>query len=125
MEESHFTKQFEAFKIIGLKIDGIRKLSAVEMEFAEKGLIEIRGKNQQGKTSVIDSLEILLKGGRHIETDMISHDKKRAEIIGVIGDYEIRRVITEKTNRKPFSTSSLMPLLSILDHSLIRLLVRS
>ncbi len=87
------------FKIIGLKIDGIRKLSAVELEFADKGLIQIRGKNKQGKTSIIDSLEILLKGARHIETDMIQHDKERAEIVGYIDEYEIKRVITEKSNR--------------------------
>lgn len=86
-------------KIIGLKIDGIRKLSAVEMEFADKGLIQIRGKNRQGKTSVLDSLEILLKGNKYIETDMIAHDKDRAEIIGYIDEYEIKRIITEKTNR--------------------------
>ncbi len=87
------------FKIIGLKIDGIRKLSAVEMEFADKGLIQIRGKNRQGKTSVIDSLEILLKGAKTIEKDMIAHGRGRAEIIGYIDQYEIKRVITEKTNR--------------------------
>lgn len=86
-------------KIIGLRIDGIRKLSAVEMEFAKKGLIEIRGKNRQGKTSIIDSLEILLKGNKYIEKDMIQHGKDRAEIIGYIDEYEIKRVITEKTNR--------------------------
>ncbi len=86
-------------KIIGLSIDGIRKLTAIEMEFADKGLIQIRGKNRQGKTSIIDSLEILLRGNKYIETDMITHGKDRAEIVGRIGEYEIKRIITEKTNR--------------------------
>ena len=86
-------------KIIGLRIDGIRKLSAIDMEFTDKGLIQIRGKNRQGKTSIIDSLEILLRGNKYIETDMIAHGKDRAEIVGIIGDYEIKRVITEKSNR--------------------------
>jgi len=87
------------FKIIGLKVDGIRKLSAVEMKFAESGLIQIRGKNGQGKTSIIDSLEILLSGAKHIEPDMINHEKEKAEIIARLGEYEIKRVITNKSNR--------------------------
>lgn len=89
----------DKLKIIGLKVDGLRKLTAIEMEFAEKGLIQIRGKNGQGKTSILDSFEILLKGAKHIEDDMITHDRKKAEIIGIIGDYEIKRVITAKSNR--------------------------
>lgn len=89
----------ETLKIIGLKVDGLRKLTAVEMEFADKGLIQFRGKNKQGKTTILDSFEILLKGAKHIEDDMITHDRKKAEIIGTIGNYEIKRVITAKSTR--------------------------
>ena len=86
-------------KILGLRVDGLRKLTAVEMEFADKGLIQFRGKNKQGKTTILDSFEILLKGAKHIEDDMITHDRKKAEIIGTIGNYEIKRVITSKSTR--------------------------
>jgi recombinational DNA repair ATPase RecF len=89
----------EKLKIIGIKVDNLRKLSAVEMEFAEKGLIQFRGKNGQGKTSILDSFEILLRGNKCVEKDMIQHGKGKAEIIGTIGEYEIKRVITEKSNR--------------------------
>ena len=86
-------------KILGLRVDGLRKLTAVEMEFADKGLIQFRGKNKQGKTTILDSFEILLKGAKYIEDDMITHDRKKAEIIGTIGNYEIKRVITSKSTR--------------------------
>lgn len=89
----------ERLKVIGLKVDGLRKLTAIEMEFTDKGLIQFRGKNKQGKTSILDSFEILLKGTKYITRDMITHEKQRAEIIGYIGDYEIKRVITQKSNR--------------------------
>ncbi len=59
----------------------------------------MRGKNGQGKTTILDSFEILLKGAKHIEDDMITHDRKKAEIIGTIGNYEIKRVITSKSTR--------------------------
>ena len=86
-------------KIIGIKIDGLRKLTAVEIEFADKGLIQFRGKNKQGKTTILDSFEILLRGNKCVENDMITHGKMKAEIIGTVGDYEIKRVITAKSNR--------------------------
>lgn len=89
----------ERLKIIGIQVDGLRKLTAVEMEFAEKGLIQFRGKNEQGKTTILDAFAILLKGNKCVETDMIQHGSKRAEIIGKIGEYVIKRVITEKSNR--------------------------
>jgi DNA repair exonuclease SbcCD ATPase subunit len=87
-------------KVIGLSISGIRKLKAVEMKFEEKGgLIQIKGKNRQGKTSVLDALEILLRGTSYLEKDMITHGEDRAEIIAEIGEYRVKRVITGKSNR--------------------------
>lgn len=93
-------------KIIGLKIDGIRKLSAIEMQFKDKGLIQIKGRNEQGKTSVLDSLAILLKGTKHLEKDMIQHGKEKAEIVATLGDYTIKRVITKKSNRLEILTKN-------------------
>jgi len=86
-------------KILGLRVDGLRKLTAVEMEFTDKGLIQFRGRNRQGKTTILDTFEILLRGTKYIEDDMITHGRKKAEIIGYIDDYEIKRVITQKSNR--------------------------
>lgn len=92
------------FKIIALQIDGIRKLTAIEMKFKDKGLIRICGKNKQGKTSVLDSLEILLKGTKYLEKDMLQHGKDRSEVVATIGDYIVKRVITAKSNRLEIKT---------------------
>lgn len=86
-------------KIIALSIDGVRKINALEMEFTDNGLIEIRGKNGQGKTSILDAFEVLIKGNKFFEKDMINHDKDKARIVGYIDDYKISRVITEKSSR--------------------------
>ena len=51
-------------KIIGLKVDGIRKLTAVEMQLKDKGLIPIKGKNKQGKSTLIDTVEWLIEGNK-------------------------------------------------------------
>lgn len=83
-------------KFLGLKVDGIRLLSAVEMEFdAKGGLTQIKGKNKQGKTSVLDSFELMFKGMRKRREDMITHGKEKAEIVVSLDEgYQIKRTLT-------------------------------
>lgn len=97
-------EQKENLKIIGLKIDGIRKLNAIEMAVGEKGLVQIKGKNKQGKTSVLDAIEILISGNKHITEDMLTHGKDRAEIIGDLGKFTVKRVLTKNTSRLEITT---------------------
>lgn len=105
------------FKIIGLSISGVRKITALEMSLSKNGLIPIIGGNQQGKTTVLDVLEMLLRGGKAIPADMIQHGLKKSTISGVIeGDndrYVIERVIKHKgkaslkiTDKKGYVISS-------------------
>lgn len=89
----------QAFKIIGLKVSGIRKLSAIEMDFEENGLIPIVGRNKEGKTSILDSIEVLFKGIKSASNGMITHGKSKAQLEADIGTFKIKRVITDKSNR--------------------------
>lgn len=84
-------------KIIGLKVDGIRKLTAVEMEFTDKGLIQIKGKNKQGKTSLIDTIQWIIEGNKKLNADIIQHGKEKAKAELQVGDYVIKRVTTRKS----------------------------
>lgn len=91
------------FKLIAFQVDGIRKLKAVEMQFDKtQGLIPIVGKNRAGKTTIIDSIEILIRGNKYLEKDIISHGKDKAKIVGTISNgertYEITRSITRKSS---------------------------
>ena len=83
-------------KIIGLKIDGARKLTAFEMQnLKERGLIKIVGGNRQGKSTVFDCLRLLMKKGESIPKDFIQHGKDKAEIVGKIGEYTITETIED------------------------------
>lgn len=91
------------FKLLAFSVSGIRKLTAIEMKFdKEKGLIPIVGKNRAGKTTLIDSIEILIKGNKYLEKDIIQHGKDKAKIVGTISNgertYEITRSITRKSS---------------------------
>lgn len=99
-----YIEQTNGMKIIGLKVDGIRKLSAIEMKFNDSGLIPIVGKNKQGKTSILDSIEMLFTGKRTVPKDVITHGKTRGEINVIVGEnglknFTFKRVVTEKESR--------------------------
>lgn len=87
-------------KVIGLQIENLRKINAVDMQFTDKGLIQIRGKNEQGKSTILDSIEILLRGKKFTPKDVITHGEKKARIISQIGDYKIERHIDQKGEHK-------------------------
>jgi Recombinational DNA repair ATPase (RecF pathway) len=86
-------------KIIGLKADGFRKLTAIEMKFNPDGTTVILGDNAQGKSSILDSIEYLFRGKTTVNDDIIQHsqDKMSAEID--LGEYIVKRVKTKKTDR--------------------------
>jgi predicted nucleic acid-binding Zn-ribbon protein len=80
-------------KIIGLKVDGVRKLTAVEMQFKNNGLVPIKGKNKNGKTSIIDSIELAIRGNKVANPKLIQNGKEKAEIELILSDYRIKRII--------------------------------
>jgi hypothetical protein len=88
-------------KILGLSIEGVRLIKAIELKFKEKGLIQIRGKNRQGKTSILDSVEMLFKGTKSVPKNVTTKGEDSSRIIGEFDGYRIERKIKgEKTTIK-------------------------
>jgi len=83
-------------KIIGLKVDGFRKLKAVEVNFAQDGITTIIGDNEQGKTTVLDTIEYLIKGKTMLNEDIIQHGKKELTAELSLGKYSIKRKSDKK-----------------------------
>ena len=58
----------EKLKIVGLKMENIKRIEAVELQFDEKNnLIEITGANGEGKSSLLDGLKFLFSGAKGID----------------------------------------------------------
>ena len=55
----------ESIKINKLEIENVKRIKAVKIEPTKEGLTIIGGKNNQGKTSVIDSIAWALGGERY------------------------------------------------------------
>lgn len=99
-----------ATKIIGLQIENLRKIRTAEMQFSESGLIQFKGENGQGKTTVLDALMILFQGDKAKVDDMVTHGEKKAKITVDLGAYTAEKVfdndksklsITEKATNQP------------------------
>lgn len=87
-------------KLLGLCIKNLRKIKFAELDLDNKGnLVQIRGRNRAGKSTVMLAAEILLGGASFIPGDVISHGEDEAKIIGKIGDYTIKRVIKQNGNQ--------------------------
>jgi len=83
------------YKVIGLKVDGMRKLRAVEMKFTNKGLIKIIGQNRAGKTTILESLAVLIGGKKYLKDGAINPEAERITMLGSIGEFEIYREFYE------------------------------
>ena len=80
-------------KLLTLSITNVRRIKAAEFDFDGKSLVEIRGRNGAGKSTVIDSILFLLKGSREIPAGAVTAGEERGVIVGKLGEYTIRRVI--------------------------------
>ncbi len=82
-------------KIISLKAENIKRLKAVEITPDPDGnLVIISGKNNQGKTSVLDSIMFALAGTRTLPSRPIRDGEDKAEIVLDLGNIVVTRTFT-------------------------------
>jgi len=77
-------------KIISLKAENIKKLVAVEIK-PDGNMVQITGKNGQGKTSVLDSIWWALSGAANIQGNPIRQGENKARIRLDLGEIVVER----------------------------------
>lgn len=87
--------------IIGLRVSGLRKIEAVAIEGIDPtGVIKICGKNDQGKSTILDSVSMAFSGDGSLPDNAIKNGKDAAEVVVETQDL----IITKKKKRgKPAS----------------------
>ncbi len=85
-------------KIIKLESENIKRLHAVEIK-PDGSLVIIGGKNAQGKTSVLDSIEYALSGGSSIPTKPIHKGEKKARVVVEMDNLIVTRTFTESGSK--------------------------
>ena len=82
-------------KIVKLEAENVKRLKAVEITPAGN-VVEITGKNGQGKTSVLDSIYWALAGTKNIQAQPIRKGEEKATIKLSLGELIVTRRFTAK-----------------------------
>jgi len=85
-------------KIIQLNAENVKRLRAVEIKPGDNGLVIVAGRNGQGKTSVLDSIEYALAGKRSLPEKPVRSGEDKATITVALDGHPpltVRRTITE------------------------------
>lgn len=85
-------------RIIRLEAENIKRLSAVEIE-PNGNLIVVSGKNKQGKTSVLDTIEMAFGGKKSVPAQPIRRGSKKARILIETNDFVVSRHFTKSGSR--------------------------
>lgn len=86
-------------KILKLESENIKRLTAVEIT-PSGNLVEITGRNGNGKTSVLDSIFWALSNAKHIQDEPIRRGAKSAVVRLHLGDGDdVRLLVTRKFSR--------------------------
>lgn len=82
-------------KIVSLQAENVKRLRAVEIRPDPAGnMVIIGGQNEQGKTSVLDSIEMALRGGDSLPPKPIREGATRARIVAELDDLSVKRTFT-------------------------------
>lgn len=82
----------ECLPMTSLEVANILRLRAFRVSMDPQGVVIIEGSNEQGKSSAIKSLAILLAGMSKTPQEPIHGDAKTGEIIGKFGHITVRKV---------------------------------
>lgn len=82
-------------KIIEFRAENVKKLSLVHFKpELTKPLVIIAGKNGQGKSSLLDAVEMAIGGESHIPSKPLRRGQDKGSIDLDLGEYRVRRTFT-------------------------------
>lgn len=93
----------KGLKIISLQAENLKRLVAVRID-PRGNLVEIRGRNAQGKSSVLDAIWWALAGAGNIQADPIRKGQERAVIRLDLGEIVVTRTFEAREDGPPRTT---------------------
>lgn len=92
-------------RIIELAAENVKRLKAVHITPGTAALVPISGRNAQGKTSVLDAIEMALAGARSIPARPIRDGEKNAQVVVNLGEFIVRRRFTPSGSTLEITTN--------------------
>jgi DNA repair ATPase RecN len=91
-------------KLIGMKIENLRKINCAELDFNGENFVKIKGGTEGGKTTILDSIRYLFKS-RLIPAGAVTDGEKESFIEGTFNNCTIGRKIRPDGTTKSLSIS--------------------
>lgn len=85
-------------KIIRAEVQNFKRIELAQIEPTGE-VIEVTGRNGQGKSSILDAIEAALGGKEHDPKKPIRRGQEKARVVLDLGDLIVERVWTDKTDR--------------------------
>uniref|UniRef100_A0A6H1ZBK6 Putative ATPase domain containing protein n=1 Tax=viral metagenome TaxID=1070528 RepID=A0A6H1ZBK6_9ZZZZ len=82
-------------KIIGLQIENVKRIGALDLVFdPNHNFVVLGGRNEQGKSSTLDALEMLLRGKKAMPPEPVRRGARKSKIAGELDNGDrIKRII--------------------------------
>jgi hypothetical protein len=77
---------------VSLEVQNVLRLTAFKMTMEPEGVLVIEGKNEQGKSSAVKSLEIVLAGMSETPPEPLHGDSKKGHIIATFDGLVVKKV---------------------------------
>lgn len=90
-------------RIVSLTSENVKRLKAVHIQPDGVPVVVVGGRNEQGKTSVLDSIEYAL-GGKPKDPKPIHEGEKRARVIIDTNEYKVTRTFSESGSKLQVET---------------------
>lgn len=89
------TNKTKAMRIVALTAENVKRLTAVHIE-PTGNVVQITGRNRQGKTSVLDAIWWAIEGAEHIQASPIRKGATKARIRLDLGEIIVTRKFSAK-----------------------------
>lgn len=81
--------------IVSLQVENIKRVRAVSIK-PDGNFVVVGGRNAQGKSSVLDAIQMALGGGKAIPDAPIRRGQSKAKVVADLGDLIVERTISAK-----------------------------
>lgn len=85
----------ESYKILNLHVENVKRVQVVDIT-PQDNMVVIAGNNGEGKSSTLDSIEMLFRGGDAIPGQPIRAGEESALIVADLGKLTVKRTFTPK-----------------------------
>lgn len=92
--------KLENLRVLALEVENVKRIRLVRIN-PGNGLIEVSGRNKQGKTSLLDAIEMAIGGGKAIPWEPIRQGEETARIVLDLGNDHGLQLRLTRTFRMP------------------------